>query len=89
MALDGGWLGGQCAAIRHLNLQGHQVKTGGALGDRMFHLQTGVHLEEEELTVLGGQELHGPGSDVADGRRGGARCLEEPLSHAVNPRDQW
>ena len=46
-------------AVGDLQLQLHQVESGGGLGDRVLHLQPGVHLQEEELAVVVGEELDG------------------------------
>ena len=52
----------------------------------MFHLQAGVHLQEEEAAILAGDELYGAGAVVVDrlgqghrlGAHGGAgRLVEE------------
>ena len=45
-----------------------QVHAGDHLGDRVLHLQAGVHLHEEELVrgVCGDNELDRPGADVPD-----------------------
>src|SRR5690606_11423148 len=40
-----------------------QVDTRDHLGDRMFHLNTGVHLDEIELAVFV-EELEGPGAAI-------------------------
>ncbi len=74
--------GGQFAACRDFELSPHQIQSGGAFGDRMFHLQPGIHLQEEELAHLVGEEFHRPGTGVADrtGRQLGR--LEQPLAHA-------
>ena len=71
MALNGRRFRIESSSVGHLNLQQHQVQTGGALGHRMLHLQAGVHLEEEELAVFGGQEFHGARAHITDCRRGG------------------
>ncbi len=39
-------------ARRHAELPLHQVEPGHQLGHRVLHLEAGVHLEEEELTLL-------------------------------------
>ncbi|MNH22558.1 hypothetical protein D3C79_824210 [compost metagenome] len=57
----------QGLAAGHANLPGHQVEPGNGLGDRVLHLQAGVHLHEEELATGIEQELHGAGAHVADG----------------------
>ena len=44
-----------------------QVDSRHLLGDRVLHLQAGVHLQEEELAgVVVDQQLHRPRRDVAD-----------------------
>ncbi|MNO81996.1 hypothetical protein D3C76_732550 [compost metagenome] len=53
----------------HANLPGHQVETGDGFGDRVFDLQAGVHLHEEEFAAGIQQKLDGAGTDVADGLR--------------------
>ena len=58
---------GQGFATGHADLPGHQVQAGDGFGDRVFHLQAGVHLHEEEFTAGVEQEFHGAGADVADG----------------------
>src|SRR5690606_40269625 len=54
-------LQGQAATDLDLFLE--DVDTGDHLGDRMLHLDTGVHLDEEELTVLV-EKLEGAGAAV-------------------------
>ncbi len=44
----------------------HQVDVGDLLGDRVLHLDPGVHLDEDVVAVLVEQELDGAGVDVAD-----------------------
>ena len=48
-----------------------QVATGDQLGDRVLHLEPRVHLQEEELAVIGQQHLDRAGIRVAN--RGGDR----------------
>jgi hypothetical protein len=71
----------QPSAFGDAHLQRHEVQPGGALGNRVLDLQAGVHLEEEELAAVGGEELDGPRADVVDrlGRR--ARCGEQFVPH--------
>jgi len=45
----------------------HQIEPGDALGDRVLHLQPGVHLEEEEAPVLADDELDRAGRLVVHG----------------------
>src|SRR5690606_35674431 len=53
----------QGQAATDLDLLLEDVDTGDHLGDRMLHLDTGVHLDEEELTVLV-EKLEGAGAAV-------------------------
>ena len=43
----------------------HQVHPGDQLGHGMFHLQTGVHLQEIEILVAIDDEFHRPGTGIA------------------------
>ncbi|MND43741.1 hypothetical protein D3C80_345610 [compost metagenome] len=61
---------GQGLATGDADLPGHQVEAGDGFGDRVLHLQAGVHLHEEEVATLVQQEFHGAGTDVADGLGG-------------------
>ena len=61
----------QPAALGDVELQGDQVEAGRALGDRVLDLQPGVHLQEVEAAVVGGEELDRAGAAVADRPRGG------------------
>ncbi len=76
-------VGGQRQPLprRHTHLPLHQVDPGDQFGDRVLHLQPGVHLQEEELVrAVGGDDaLHGARADVAD-RAGG---LHGRPSHAL------
>ncbi len=49
VATDRRRFGRQCRPGRHLQLQLYEVESRGALGDRVLHLQAGVHLQEEEV----------------------------------------
>ena len=51
---------------RHRELQLHQVDAPHRLGDRMLHLQAGVHLEERDGAVGPDQVLHGARAPVGD-----------------------
>ena len=73
--------GRQAFAAGHAQLPFHQIDPGDRLGDRMFHLQAGVHFHEPE--PVGAQapaavddELDGPRTLVADrlGRPHGGRA---------------
>ena len=57
----------------HAQLPLHQVQAGDHLGDRVLHLQPGVHLHEVELAALLGDELHGAGVHVSHRARGSHR----------------
>ena len=45
----GGGFATQRGSVGDLQLQLHQIQTRGGLGDRVLHLQSGVHLQEEEV----------------------------------------
>src|SRR5262249_7696264 len=47
------------------NLLANQVDAGDGFGDRVLDLQTGVHLDKEELAILP-QELDRADSEIAD-----------------------
>ena len=64
----------QRLARGHAQLRLHEVEPGHLLGDRVLHLQPGVHLEEVEL-VAQDDELHRPRVDVAHGAGPGHRGL--------------
>mmetsp|Transcript_37608 Transcript_37608/g.57626 ORF Transcript_37608/g.57626 Transcript_37608/m.57626 type:complete len:264 (+) Transcript_37608:1067-1858(+) len=51
------------------NLLLNKVHSRNLLGDGVFYLKTGVHLQEEEILVLVHQELHGTGGEVPTGGR--------------------
>ena len=59
-----------------------EVDAGDHLGDRMLHLDTGVHLDEIELAVLV-QELEGTRTAVADLETGAHTALTDELAHLV------
>ena len=60
----------QATAVRDVDLQLDEVRVGRRLGDRVLHLEAGVHLEEgEELLGRVVEELDGPGPRVADRHR--------------------
>ena len=52
-------------AAGNTELLTNQVQTGNLLGDRVLHLQTGVHLKEGDGAVGADQELTGAGTLVA------------------------
>ena len=80
--------GVQSAAVRDGDLQLDQVESGGFLGDRVFDLQPGVHLQEVELAVVVGKELHRPRTGVADRAGGQPGGVEQPGPHARYALDQ-
>ena len=88
MSASGGLIGGEGFPRGDRDLQRNQVQTRRALGDRMFHLQAGVHLEEEEVAPLVGEELDRAGALVADGLGSEPGCLEQALAHTVDPFDE-
>ncbi len=51
----------------------HQIQTGDQLGDRVLHLDAGVHLDEVELPILVQHELDGARVLIAGGP-GGRHC---------------
>ncbi|MNN16547.1 hypothetical protein D3C81_1296910 [compost metagenome] len=69
----------QRLAARHTDLPGHQVQAGDGFGDRVFHLQAGVHLHEEELAAGIEQELHSASTDIADR----LSSLDRGLAHGL------
>ena len=71
-----------------MQLQFDQVEAGGLLGDGMLDLQAGVHLEEEEVTVIVGHELDGARARVADCLGGQSRGVKELGAHARNAFDE-
>ncbi len=82
MAARRRWFGVEAAAVGDLQLQLDQVEAGGRLGDRVLDLQPGVHLEEEEVARLVGQELDGARAGVPDGGRRQPRRVEQLVPHA-------
>ena len=75
-------------------LLGDQVDAGDQLGDRVLHLDPGVHLDEEELAAVGvDQELNRAGAAIADRRaqrrpppRTAARACRRPAAAPAPPR---
>ena len=64
-------------AQRHRDLQRHDVDTGHHLGDGVFDLQPGVHLQEEEVAVLVDDAFDRAGVHVPGLLRQGDRRLGE------------
>ena len=62
-----------------LQLPGHQVEPGDQLGDRVLHLQAGVHFQEVKAPVAVEQKLHGAGAHVVHR----APSLERGLAHGL------
>src|SRR3546814_13780772 len=63
---------GQPLALGDADLLAHQIEPGDHLGDRMFDLKPGVHLDEVECAVFP-QELDRPRAAIAHiGHRLGA-----------------
>ena len=64
-------------------MEGRQVYVGHHLRTRMFDLESGVQLEEMELSVVMVEVFHCPGTDVADhlGQSNGSQLhlVEHPL----------
>ena len=60
----------QRAAFSDSQLPGHQVLAGDQFGDRVFHLQAGVHFQEVEIAVLVHQELDCTCALVTTSQRG-------------------
>ncbi|GAA3097038.1 hypothetical protein GCM10020254_47930 [Streptomyces goshikiensis] len=86
--LDGvpAWLGrrrGQRRALGHTQLEGDEVEAEDGLGDGVFHLEAGVHLQEVRAAVGGDEEFDGAGAPVGDGAGGGRGGLVEALAQGV------
>jgi hypothetical protein len=64
-------------------LLGDEVDAGHHLGDAVFDLQAGVHLEEVEVTFLVEEELHGAGVAVVADTGDRERRLAEGLALVV------
>ena len=60
----------QWPAFGDHQLPGYQILTGDQFGDRVFHLQAGVHFQEVEVAVFVDQEFHSAGAFVAAGQGG-------------------
>ena len=56
-----------------------EVDAGDRFGDRVLHLDAGVHLHEVEVALLVEQELHRAGVGVANGQRAIDRRLADRL----------
>ena len=73
----------QRLAFRDFDLQPDQVEAGDELGDRMFHLNPRVDLDEVELTRGREQELHCSGVGITDGPADRDRGFAHPAPEVV------
>ena len=64
IALDIRLCDGKLLASCHPNHEFHQVQPGDAFGDRMLHLQAGVHFQKVKTLVLADDKLHRAGALV-------------------------
>src|SRR5574343_1494530 len=69
----------QFFAVGDADLLLHDVDAGDQLGNRVFHLHAGVHLDEVELAVFV-QELKSTGAAVADAAAGFGAGLADALA---------
>ena len=76
----GNW---QFIAIGHTDHEFHQVDTGYQFSHRVFHLETGVHLQEIEVALVVDNELHGAGRLVVHRLRQGDRLLAHLLARCL------
>ena len=88
MPLGSRGFGVKAAAVSDGELQLDEIEPGGLLGDRVLDLQPGVHLQEVELAVVVGEELHRPGAGVADRAGGQPGRVEQLGPHARCALDQ-
>lgn len=75
-------------AVGDQQLQLDEVESGGGLGDGVLDLQSGVHLEEEELARVVRHELDGARPGVTDGFGRQPRRVEQLGAHARCALDQ-
>ena len=80
--------GRQRLSIGDRQLKFDQIEIGGELSHRMFHLQAGIHLQEEELSVVVGEEFHSACPGVSDGRCSQPGRLEQSSPHGGNALNQ-
>ena len=59
----------------------YEIDAGNGLGDRMLHLNAGVHFDEVELAILVHEELDGAGVLVADIGEAAAEGLADLFAH--------
>ncbi len=76
---------GQRAAGGHSQLLGDNVDAGGHLGDRMFHLDPGIHLDEVKISLVVDQKFERTGADIAAGASTADGCRANVLGQ---PRRQ-
>ena len=62
---------GQGQSCGHPDLLPHQVDAGDELGDRVLHLDTGIHLNEIEVALPVQHKLDGAGVHIVGGLGGG------------------
>ena len=74
---------GQRLARSDPNHQLHQVQPGDALGHRVLHLQTGVHLQKVKALVLADHKLHRASTLVIDRLGQGHGLLAHGLAGGV------
>ena len=72
---------GQGLARGHAQLPLHQVQARDHLGDRVLHLQAGVHLQEVVVQVLVDDVLDGAGAAVVDRLGGQHRVAAHGFAH--------
>ena len=52
---------------RNTQLQINQINPGNKLGDRMFHLKPGIHLQKTETAIFGHQKFYRSNAPVLTG----------------------
>ena len=70
-------------APRHADLFLHQIDAGDHLGDRMFDLNPGIHLDEVKTTIGIEEELDGPCPTVICGHGQIDGTLTHPSSKII------
>ena len=70
-------------ALCHFYLHAHKVQSGDELGDRMFHLQAGIHFEEVVIQVGIYQEFNSSGTHIVTGSGHIDRTFAHGLPHAL------
>ncbi len=64
-------------------MPGHQIQTGDQFGDRVLHLQAGVHFQEEEIAFRRQQKFYGAGPHIVAGLGGIDRRLAHLLTQGL------